>query len=182
MLCLRYRNIPPALALAIYFLNNTHKHKKLKLCLCIFTKHTAYRIYHLSLMSDPYRYTPEQSAPGYWPMTLAEANALDLSYMNDSWATDNLRDGLRAVIRANALPNIQVREINVWKYLSEYSPPESHGFMFSAGDSNIVSQVQDQMEIGHSGCSMGWTMRNIEVIAKNGLPAHREMFLNRRNK
>ena len=128
------------------------------------------------------RLTPEQAAPGYWPMTLADANALDLSYMNDSWATDNLRDGLRAVIRANALPNIQVREINVWKYLSEYSPPESHGFMFSAGDSNIVSQVQDQMEIGHSGCSMGWTMRNIEVIAKNGLPAHREMFLNRRNK
>ena len=119
-------------------------------------------------------------APASWPLTLADANALDLSYMNDSWATDNLRDGLRAVIRANPLPNIQAREINVGTYLSEYSPPSDHGFMFSAGDSDIVTLVQDQMEIGHSGCSMGWTMRNIEFIAKNGLPAHRVRFLNSR--
>ena len=118
-------------------------------------------------------------ASASWPLTLADANALDLSYMNDSWATDNLRDGLRAVIRANALPNIKSREINVWKYLSEYSPPSDHGFMFSAGDSDIVTLVQDQMEIGHSGGSMGWTMRNIEFIAKNCLPAHREMYRNK---
>lgn len=123
--------------------------------------------------------TSPAPAPASWPLTLADANALDLSYMNDSWATDNLRDGLRAVIRANALPNIKSREINVWKYLSEYSPPSDHGFMFSAGDSDIVTLVQDQMEIGHSGGSMGWTMRNIEFIAKNGLPAHREMYRNK---
>lgn len=115
----------------------------------------------------------------YWPLTLADADAWDLSYMNDSWCADNLSDGLRAVIRANALPSIKSREINVWKYLSEYSPPANRGFLFSAGDNEIVTLVQDQMEIGHSGCSMGWTMRNIEFIAKNGLPAHREMFLTR---
>ena len=38
------------------------------------------------------------------------------------------------------------------------------------------------MEVGHSGASMGWTMRNIEFIAKNGLPAHREMFLENRRR
>jgi hypothetical protein len=130
-------------------------------------------------MTSPAPAPAPAPASASWPLTLADANALDLSYMNDSWATDNLRDGLRAVIRANALPIIKTREINVWKYLSEYSPPESHGFMFSAGDSNIVTLVQDQMENGHSGGSMAWTMRNIEFIAKNGLPAHREMYRNK---
>ena len=90
-----------------------------------------------------------------------------------------VRDGMRAILRAGELPEIKTKEINVWKYLSEYSPPEGRGFMFSAGDSDIVSLVQNQMETGHSGCSMGWTMRNIEFIAKNGIPAHRLMFLNR---
>jgi hypothetical protein len=132
-----------------------------------------------AVLSSSIIMTSPASTSASWPLTLADANALDLSYMNDSWATDNLRDGLRAVIRANALPIIKTREINVWKYLSEYSPPESHGFMFSAGDSNIVTLVQDQMENGHSGGSMAWTMRNIEFIAKNGLPAHREMYRNK---
>ena len=118
-------------------------------------------------------------ASASWPLTLVAANAWDLSYMNDSWSSDNLRDGLRAVVRASELEKVKTKEINVWKYLSEYSPPSDHGFMFGAGDSDIVTLVQDQMEVGHSGASMGWTMRNIEFIAKNGLTAHREMFLNR---
>jgi len=88
---------------------------------------------------------------------------------------------MRAILRASELPEIKDKEINVWKYLSEYSPPSGRGFQFSAGDDNIVSLVQNQMETGHSGASMGWTMRNIEFIAKNGLPAHRQMFLNRNN-
>jgi hypothetical protein len=37
------------------------------------------------------------------------------------------------------------------------------------------------MEIGHSGASMGWTMRNIEFIAKNGIPAYRTQILNSRS-
>ena len=118
-------------------------------------------------------------APDYWPMTASAANAWNLSYMNDSLCTSNLRDGLLAVVRANELPAVKTKEINVWEYLSNYSPPSNRGFIFSAGDDWVVTQVQNQMEAGHSGCSMGWTMRNIEFIAKNGLPAHREMFLNR---
>lgn len=132
-------------------------------------------------MSNPYHSTREQPAPGYWPMTIAEVDALDLSYFNDNHQADMMRDGLRAVIRAGALPQIATKEINTWNYLAKYSPPAKYGFMFSCGDDPIVDLVESQMEIGHSGCSIGWTMRNIEFIAKNGLPAHREMYLTRRN-
>lgn len=113
----------------------------------------------------------------YWPLTFDAVRDCDLSYLNDKWSEDMVRDGMRAILLVNKLPDIKNREINVWKYLSEYSPPEHRGFIFSQGENDIVSQVQYHMKVGHSGCSMGWTMRNIEFIAKNGLPAHREMFI-----
>jgi hypothetical protein len=116
----------------------------------------------------------------YWPLTFDAVRDCDLSYLNDKWSEDMVRDGMRAILRANEDPSIKTREINVWKYLSQYSPPDGLGFMFSGGDDRIVSQVQYHMETGHSGCSMGWTMRQIEFIAKNGLPAHRKLFLENR--
>lgn len=122
------------------------------------------------------------AATMYWPLTLSSVIECDLSYLNDKWSEDMIRDGMRAIIRVGRLPDIKSKKINVWKYLSEYSPPSQHGFQFSAGDDDIVSQVQNHMEVGHSGASMGWTMRNIEFIAKNGLPAHREMFIENRRR
>ena len=118
-----------------------------------------------------------ERAPTYWPLTLDEVRDCDLSYLNDKWSEDMIKDGMRAILIANALPELAVKEINVWKYLSEYSPPSGQGFQFSAGDDPIVTLVQNNMKTGHSGCSMGWTMRNIEFIAKNGVGAHRDMFL-----
>lgn len=123
---------------------------------------------------------PVERAPGYWPLTLDEVTYCDLSYLNDDHSAGMIRDGMRAIVRVGEMPDIKTKEINVWKYLSEYSPPADLGFMFSHGDNNIVTQVQNQMETGHSGASMGWTMRNIEFIAKNGLPEHRTRILNSR--
>lgn len=118
----------------------------------------------------------------YWPLTLDAVRDCDLSYLNDKWSEDMIKDGMRSILRVGQLPEVRDKEINVWTYLSKYSPPADRGFMFSYGDDRIVTLVGDNMETGHSGCSMGWTMRNIEFIAKNGLPAHREMILkNRRN-
>ena len=117
------------------------------------------------------------SSPDYWPMTASAVNAWDFSYMNDSLCTSNLRDGLLAVVRASESPEVKKKEINVWEYLSNYSPPADRGFMFSAGDDWVVTLVQNQMEVGHSGSSMGWTMRHIEFIAKNGLTAHLRKFI-----
>ena len=123
-----------------------------------------------------------ERAPGYWPLTLDEVRDCDLSYLNDNHSADMIKDGMRAIVRVGEMPNIKTKEINVWKYLAEYSPPANHGFMFSRGDDNIVSLVQNNMETGHSGASMGWTMRNIEFIAKNGLPEHRTQILNSRHR
>jgi hypothetical protein len=119
------------------------------------------------------------ATPVYWPETQSLINECDLSYVNDKWSEDMIRDGMRAILITGDLPQVKSKEINVWKYLSEYSPPPHRGFQFSAGDDAIVTLVQDNMKIGHSGCSMGWTMRQIEFIAKNGLSAHRAMFLSR---
>ena len=114
----------------------------------------------------------------YWPLTLDAVNQCDLSYFNDKWSEDMIRDGMRSIVRVGQLPEVRDKKISVWKYLSQYSPPSDRGFMFSYGDDRIVTLVGDNMETGHSGTSMGWTMRNIEFIAKNGLPAQRARFLN----
>jgi len=124
----------------------------------------------------------ESASASYWPLTLDDVRDCDLSYFNDNHSADMVRDGMRAILRASELPEIKDKEINVWKYLSEYSPPSGRGFQFSVGDNDIVSLVQYQMETGHSGCSMGWTMRQIEFIAKNGVPAHRQLFLESRRR
>lgn len=125
---------------------------------------------------------PIERSSEYWPRSLDEVRDCDLSYLNDNHSADMIRDGMRAIILAGELPEIKAKEINVWKYLSEYSPPSGRGFQFSSGDDNIVSLVQNNMLTGHSGCSMGWTMRQIEFIAKNGVPTHRETFLENRRR
>jgi len=123
--------------------------------------------------------SPSKKDEEYWPLTLDAVRYCYLGYMNDRLSEDMIRDGMRAIIRVGQLPEIQQKKISVWKYLSNYSPPGDRGFMFSYGDDRIVTLVGEHMETGHSGASMGWTMRNIEFIAKNGVPAHREMFLNK---
>jgi hypothetical protein len=105
------------------------------------------------------------------PNTIEEVNNLDLNYI-DNWERDMIKDGMRAVVRANDV--LEKREINVWDYLSKFSPPPNRGFMFC--DDEIVSIIQREMETGHSGSSMAWTMRVIELIAKQGLPALPQYF------
>jgi hypothetical protein len=122
---------------------------------------------------------PDAQMDEYWPLTLDAVRDCDLTYMKDRWSEDMIRDGMRSIIRVGQLPQSGCDAKSVWKYLSNYSPPADRGFMFSYGEDRIVTLVGDHMEVGHSGGSMGWTMRNIEFIAKNGVPAHRGMFLNR---
>ena len=63
------------------------------------------------------------AATMYWPLTLSSVIECDLSYLNDKWSEDMIRDGMRAIHRVGRLPDIKSKKINVWKYLSEYSPP-----------------------------------------------------------
>jgi hypothetical protein len=105
------------------------------------------------------------------PNTVDEVERLDLNFI-EQWERDMIIDGMRAVVRANN--KLKNREINAWNYLAKFSPPTNKGFMFC--DDEIVSIIQGEMETGHSGSSMAWTMRILELIAKEGSPALNAYF------
>ena len=110
-----------------------------------------------------------------YPRSLQEVAALDLSFLGDSWAADMLRDAMNAVVLAQEDAEIFKREIDVWNYLSTYEPPRGEGFMFSRGDI-VVERVQYNMQVGHSGGSMAYTLRHIQLLAKIGFPEYRNGY------
>ena len=107
--------------------------------------------------------------------TLYEVDNADLTFIRDKWNADMIRDGMRAIVLAQQEPDIAAKEIDIWTYLSKYNPPESQGFMFS--DDPIVGKIIRQTQVGHSGCSMAYTMRHIQLIAKIGISAYRDEWL-----
>jgi hypothetical protein len=69
-----------------------------------------------------------------------------------------------------------------WDYLGRPDVPgETNGFMFSRDPfvSQISAKVDKDGKIGHSGSSYGWTMRQMEYIAKNGWDAYVTLRLDR---
>lgn len=110
-----------------------------------------------------------------YPRSLQEVAALDLSFLDDKWAADMLRDAMNAVVLAQEDAEILKQEIDVWNYLSTYEPPRGEGFMFSRGDI-VVERVQYNMQVGHSGGSMAMTMRQLQLLAKIGLPEYRNGY------
>jgi hypothetical protein len=112
-----------------------------------------------------------------YPRSLQEVAALDLSFLSDKWAADMLRDAMNAVVLAQENPKILEKKIDAWTYLSTYEPPRGEGFMFSRGDI-VVEAVQYNMQVGHSGGSMAMTMRQLQLLAKIGLPKYREGYTN----
>jgi hypothetical protein len=69
-----------------------------------------------------------------------------------------IKDGITAVIRAS-----QATGIDMWDYLKSYTPEADKGFMFS--DDATIGRIFQFMEVGHSGTSYGWTMRQLQRIA-----------------
>lgn len=110
-----------------------------------------------------------------YPRSLQEVAALDLSFLDDKWAADMLRDAMNAVVLAQENPKILQQKIDVWTYLSTYEPPRGEGFMFSRGDI-VVESVQYNMQVGHSGGSMAMTMRQLQLLAKIGFPEYRNGY------
>lgn len=75
-----------------------------------------------------------------------------------------LEDAYRAITKANR-----------WDFLRRPDVPGEHGFMFSKWDQ--LRDIDAHMEYGgHSGASYGWTMRNMEFIAKKGWDAFAVRF------
>ena len=81
----------------------------------------------------------------------------------------NVRDGIDAVIKTT-----QQRESCAWTYLRDNPPSESTGYMFS--DNPMFSVINGNMQVGHSGSSYAWTMRNLQYIATHGLDAYIAAF------
>jgi hypothetical protein len=77
----------------------------------------------------------------------------------------NVRDGIEAVIKTT-----QQRESCAWTYLRDNPPDESRGYMFT--NNPVFNAIMNNMQVGHSGTSYGWTMRNLEYIAMNGMDAY----------
>ena len=115
-----------------------------------------------------------------YPRSLQEVAALDLSFLDDTWAADMLRDAMNAVVLSQEKPEIIKQKIDVWTYLSTYEPPSGQGFMFSRGDL-VVESVQYNMQVGHSGNSMALTMRHLQLLAKIGFPKYRDGYTKKSN-
>jgi hypothetical protein len=77
--------------------------------------------------------------------------------VGDSWSDDMIKDGITAVIRAS-----QATGIDMWAYLKTYTPESNKGFMFS--NDGIIGKIGQFMEVGHSGSSYAWTMRQLQRI------------------
>ncbi len=60
-----------------------------------------------------------------------------------------------------------ITSCGLWDWLRDYTPTENKGFMFSEHPN--LTQIRSAMKYGgHSGASYGWTMRQMEYIAKHG--------------
>ncbi len=74
-----------------------------------------------------------------------------------------------ATLLADAYKAVSLAE--AWPFLRDESPPEDKGFMFWGHPT--VKQIETKMEMldAHSGASFGWTLRQMEAIAKLGWEA-----------
>lgn len=61
----------------------------------------------------------------------------------------------------------------MWDWMREYTPIEGLGFMFSSHPN--LDRINGEMKLldEHSGASYGWTMRQMESIAKRGWEDHK---------
>jgi len=60
-----------------------------------------------------------------------------------------------------------VHKNNYWSYLANFT---GEYFMFTTDKTILIimNEIEAESTIGHSGCSMGWTMRQLESIAIYG--------------
>ena len=97
------------------------------------------------------------SSPSFYPVSMADSRLSDID--------SNVHDGIEAVIKTTLQ-----RESCAWTYLRDNPPSERTGYMFS--DNPMFSAINGNMQVGHSGSSYAWTMRNLQYIATHGLDAY----------
>jgi hypothetical protein len=82
----------------------------------------------------------------------------------------NIRDMLSSAYEA-------INLLELWDFITE--DPGSNGFMFSSDNrlSNIYYKIEELGYMGHSGCSFGFTMREMQSVAKKGEEKYRLEYL-----
>ena len=70
-----------------------------------------------------------------------------------------------------------INRLNKWDYIHRYSPSVRTGYIFDRDPiiEEITNAINEDYN-GHSGASMGYTMRRIEYIAKNGFESFKEEY------
>ncbi len=90
--------------------------------------------------------------------------AVDFSFLKDNMSRYFVEDAYKAVSAVDG----------GWAFLKEFVPKENEGFMFSRDP--MLDQINAKLDDGHSGASYGWTMRQMEYIAKHGLEAFKKLW------
>ena len=101
------------------------------------------------------------AASSFYPVSISDLRLSDLD--------SNVRDGIEAVIKTT-----NQCESCAWTYLRNNPPSESTGYMFS--DNPTFTVIIRNMQVGHSGASYAWTMRNLQHIAIHGIDAYIAAF------
>ena len=102
---------------------------------------------------------PNTMTSSFYPVSM------DDSRLSEHAIDSNVLDGIAAVIKTT-----KQNESCTWTYLCDNPPSESTGYMFS--NNPAFTAIMSNMEVGHSGSSYAWTMRNLQYIATHGLDAY----------
>ena len=87
------------------------------------------------------------------------------SFIKDVMTVMMLEDAHRAITKAGA-----------WDYMK--TDPGKGGYMFTTNETLTAINAHIDMDncIGHSGASYGWTMRQMQYIAINGLEEYEKLY------
>ena len=94
---------------------------------------------------------------------MSEIQEPTFSFINDTSSRRYVADAYRAVTVAEA-----------WPLMAE--DPGEGGFMFSTNEGYKTIRSHMELRHEHSGSSYGWTMRQNQFIAQNGMDAYRLRF------
>ena len=106
-----------------------------------------------------------RSEKQYNPMAITYPTTTSDPRLSEHEFDYNVIDGIHAVIKTTTQ-----RESCMWTYLRNNPPSEKTGYMFSHDDT--FTAIMNNMQVGHSGASYAWTMRNLQYIASHGLDTY----------
>ena len=93
---------------------------------------------------------------------------LNFEFIRDPHSRSMIQNGYRTI-----------SQLELWDWLRNYEPEPGRGFMFSSSPNvdRIMHHMESQPDApGHSGSSFGYTMRNLEYIAKHGMDKYKQQI------